>query len=237
MKTSTGNAFYISKSRSLLKQMDKFLSLVEQKLVEQYGKVKAASIHQEALDEYARIIPELPDIGGKANPLIQNLIQSASALALYRAIQKQGGMVEEAGELIHAGIETMLAGIPAFLRQLSGRLQSTNFVIQKMQAAALRSQERAYPGDWVWKIIPGDGKSLAYGIDYTECAILKFMQAQGASELMPHICDIDFVASEAMGTGLRRTMTLAEGCEKCNFRYANPASRLQSPSSPRRSPG
>jgi hypothetical protein len=149
MKTNPGNSYYTSKSATLLKQMDKFLSLVELKLVDKYGAEKAASIHQEALVEYAKIIPELPEIGGKANPLIQNLIQSASALALYRTLKSHGGTVEQAGELIHDGIEAMLAGIPAILRQLSGRLQSSSFVVRKMQASARRSQERLYPADWV----------------------------------------------------------------------------------------
>jgi ribosomal protein L37AE/L43A len=45
------------------------------------------------------------------------------------------------------------------------------------------------------------------------------MNAQDAKELTPYLCNTDYVISKAMGTGLRRTMTLAWGCEKCDFRY------------------
>ena len=39
------------------------------------------------------------------------------------------------------------------------------------------------------------------------------------TELAPYVCAVDKVASEMMGWGLSRTMTLAEGREKCDFRF------------------
>jgi ribosomal protein L37AE/L43A len=108
---------------------------------------------------------------------------------------------------------------PAFLRSLMGRLQFSKFMLRKTQQAARRSQERKYAGDWVYEVVVGDGQPFNFGIDYTECAIVKFMDAQGANELTPYLCNTDYVFSKAMGTGLRRTMTLAWGCEKCDFRY------------------
>ena len=68
-------------------------------------------------------------------------------------------------------------------------------------------------------MVVGDGQAFNFGINYTECAIVKFMEAQNAKELTPYLCNTDYVGSKAMGTGLRRTMTLAWGCEKCDFRY------------------
>ena len=38
-------------------------------------------------------------------------------------------------------------------------------------------------------------------------------------ELAPYVCAVDKVASEMLGWGLSRTMTLAEGCERCDFRF------------------
>lgn len=36
---------------------------------------------------------------------------------------------------------------------------------------------------------------------------------------MPYLCLVDFIMSERMGLGLERTMTLAEGSPKCDFRF------------------
>ena len=65
----------------------------------------------------------------------------------------------------------------------------------------------------------GHGIFLDFGMDFTECAICKFFHAQGADEFTPFLCSLDFPMSKALGTGLVRTMTLAEGAEKCDFRY------------------
>ena len=54
----------------------------------------------------------------------------------------------------------------------------------------------------------------------TECGILKFFRAQGAEEIVPYICvSMDGIFSQALNRGLVRTMTLAEGYDRCDFRY------------------
>ena len=67
--------------------------------------------------------------------------------------------------------------------------------------------------------VHGDGKEFDYEFDYIECAVLNFYRQQGAAELVPYLCAIDKIASELLGWGLRRTMTLAEGGAKCDFRF------------------
>ena len=52
-----------------------------------------------------------------------------------------------------------------------------------------------------------------------ECSSCKLLKAQDAMELAPFVCAIDKVTSELLGWGLTRTMTLAEGFEKCDFRF------------------
>jgi hypothetical protein len=42
---------------------------------------------------------------------------------------------------------------------------------------------------------------------------------EGCFELAKYICKMDFVLAEIMGMRLERTQTIAEGCEKCDFRY------------------
>ena len=89
---------------------------------------------------------------------------------------------------------------------------------EQYRKAAERSQERRYPEDYVFEYVVGDGEEFDRGSDFTECATLKFYHAQGADEFMPFYCYLDFPKSKVIGTGLSRTMTLAEGDEKCNHR-------------------
>jgi hypothetical protein len=97
--------------------------------------------------------------------------------------------------------------IPRVIRHGLGR----NRFIRRQERAARRSQARRYPGDWVMEVVDGDGKSFDYGIDVTDCGALKFLHNQGAEELCPYICDLDYVLAETMGYELRRTKTLAWG--------------------------
>ena len=43
--------------------------------------------------------------------------------------------------------------------------------------------------------------------------------AKGADEFVPYMCATDIPESKYGGLGLKRTKTLAEGADKCDFRY------------------
>jgi hypothetical protein len=209
--------YYTSQSHKLLKQLDKFLTQSRTLLIERYGEVQAATMHRETLDTYERLIPDLPYIG-RGNLFTGNLIQSAWALALYRVIRRHGGSVEEAGEIIHHAVESEVNRELAFLRRLKGKFRLSRWAVRIMQNAARRSQRREYPGDWVFEVIEGNGRAFDVGLDVTECGIVKFLHAQGADELAPYLCNLDYLVYQATGVELRRTMTLSWGCEKCDFR-------------------
>lgn len=67
--------------------------------------------------------------------------------------------------------------------------------------------------------VEGDGEIFEWGRDYAECGIVKFLHSQGADELTPYLCLTDYALFGALGIRLERTMTLAEGHEKCDFRF------------------
>jgi hypothetical protein len=201
----------------LLDRLDKFLTQSRALLIERYGEVQAATVHQETLDEYEKLIPDLPYIG-RGNIFTGNLVQSAWALALYHVIRRHGGSLEEAGEVIHRAIEAKVNRTPAFLRRLKGKFRLSRWAVHMMQSAARRSQKREYPWDCFFEVIEGDGETFDVGMDVTECGIVKFLHAQGADELAPYLCNLDYLVYQATGVELRRTMTLSWGCEKCDFR-------------------
>jgi hypothetical protein len=72
---------------------------------------------------------------------------------------------------------------------------------------------------YVFDYVPGDGVTFDYGVDYTECGTVKFLREQGAPELAPYLCPADILYSQALGWGLKRTTTLAERAERCDFRF------------------
>jgi hypothetical protein len=212
------DSFYVLQSKKLLRDLNKFAKPMLPKLETLYGFDVAISIYQETLTEFDKLIPQFPYVGGKENRLTANLIQAGYGLALYRALERHGGGVYQAGELCHLALEHMLFRIPAFARKLLGKIKFSPRKIIKMKEYAQLSQRRRYPEDWVWELIEGDGGAFDFGITYTECGIEKFLRRQGASDFTPYLCNTDYVLFSALGMELVRTKTLAWGCDCCDFR-------------------
>lgn len=192
-------------------------------LIDRYGEVTAAVIRGEIRDESRMLFRRMPYIGGRRNIYFSDLAFSAWALATYRVMVRHGGSLEGTAELIRDVVRAEIERIPRGVRSLMVRYRFSGLHQQRLERAAKRSQARRYPGDWVFERVDGHGKAFDFGIDMTECGIVKFLHAEGADELCAYLCDVDYVSAEAMGFGLRRTKTLAWGCDRCDFRLSRDA--------------
>jgi hypothetical protein len=186
-------------------------------LTERFGITEATAMRREMLDEYRTLIPQVPDIGGRRNPLARTLAMSAWAVALYRVVLRHGGTAQDAGDVLHRYLQTTVRRIPRPLR-----FQALGHHRARVEKMARRSQQRRYPADWVGQIVDGTGQPFDFGIDWTECGVDKFLRAQGAQEFTPYICALDYVTAEAAGERLTRTKTLSWGCDRCDFRFTHP---------------
>ena len=212
----SGN-YYLDHKPDILKDVKSILHFVQQSAAGRFGAAEAEALVAEGLAEYDRLLPGLPYIGGDDNTLTANLCQSAAALAFYRAMRAHGHDVARTGEVLYRATQNQLAATP--MLGAAGRSALSETEQRRLQRVAERSHARQYPDDWVYDFVPGDGTTFTFGIDYRECGICKYLQAQGASELTPYLCLLDFPISAALNTGLVRTTTLARGDSRCDFRY------------------
>lgn len=212
------DSYYVSRKHTLMRDFDKTLDRIGGLFVARCGKGSTSELLREARREYEALIPQLPYIGGK-QPFTQWLISTAWYLSLYRVAQRRGDTVETVGQIAFQAGRTYLQAYPRFLRRFLGfRMFSPRF-LRRLTKRAKASHARQYPGDYVFDFIEGDGETFDYGVDYTECGSVKFLRAQGAPELAPYICPVDILYSQALGWGLKRTTTLAEGAARCDFRF------------------
>lgn len=209
---------YVSQKPKLLKDFDKSFARVSRMLIPCFGDDTTNSLIRESREEYEALIPQIPYIGNK-NPLLIFFFPASRYLAIYRVLQRQGRTLDDAGQLIQAMSEAELKAIPSFVRRVIGYLWFSRWFSERLKKRAAESQERKYSGGYVLTYVEGNGRDFDFGIDYTECASCKFLRAQNALELAPYVCAVDKAASEMLGWGLIRTMTLAEGREKCDFRF------------------
>jgi hypothetical protein len=223
MKNKQKGKYYLDRKTRLLRHFDQFSTTVKEVLASQYGEDDAEEVTQEIRREYESLIPQIPYIGGMKNRLTGNLVGTTSSLAVFKVLRARGETTEYIGKLHQQMVETYLSSLPKWRFRLMRGVLSTRLgqlVIKRMlKRAAAASQRREYAEDFVFHFVEGDGQEFDFGIDYTECAVVKFFRAQGAHEFTRYVCLFDYPHSELSGTGLVRTMTLAEGAEKCDFRF------------------
>ena len=209
---------YMSRKNQFLRSFDNLMARVQPWVKTWLGQEQAERFMRESRQEYEALIPRIPFIGNSF--LVLSFYKPVTRyLAVYRALQKQGRTVEEAGHLIYRmGTEEALA-IPPAGRRLMEALWFSGWFRKLAKERTFKSQQRTYPGNFVATYVEGDGREFDYGIDYTECANCKFLRAENAFELAPYACATDKPISELLGWGLTRPKTIAEGYPICSFRF------------------
>lgn len=211
--------YYISMKPKLLKDFEEMGKLTREAGKAYFDDATLDSMINETREAFESLIPQIPYIGGRKNRLSEMLPKSAMSLALYKVLKARGMPVEEIGKLNYEIAERYSKHVPRLVRPFMSRLRFSRIIKRVLKKMAERSQKREYIEDWVFFYVEGDGEHFDLGIDYTECAICKLFQQQGADEFTKYMCLIDFASSKASGSGLFRTTTLAEGAEKCDFRW------------------
>jgi hypothetical protein len=217
----TTENWYLKNKPRILREIRFAIPHYKKCIARAYGKDVAEAVVAETIRRFEVLLPEIPYIGGSENILTENLYLSAAMLAMYRSLQARGKSVEEVASLIYQGTASLYSGFPfKLLLRFQGRQLLTQKRIDQRKRAAAISQEKRYPDDWVFKIVEGDGQTFEFGVDYTECGIAKYLAREGAPELAPYLCWLDYPMCKAMQVRLVRTETIAQGCERCNFRFS-----------------
>jgi len=215
----TDSRYYLARKDKILQDLDSLSPHLHAALKAQHGVDVADAVIRDTRPQLDALLPQLPYIGSDANELTTNLTQSASALALYHAMKTRGKTAREVGLILYEGYDAYLSTTSKIVTTGLGILQALGLDAQKAQQDIAESKKHTYPGDWIQESVQGDGKAFDWGIDYTECGIVKFLHAQGADELTLYRCQLDYPMSRVFGMGLVRTTTLAQGGTRCDFRY------------------
>ncbi len=211
--------YYLPKKIKLLKDFDKTADLTKDYFVKRYGEELAEKLYRETRQEYEKIIPEIPHIEGpRARALNLFLLIVAQELAVYRIMKKHGKSLGEAWEICHEAIKLRMEKFSKIKRWLLKKLMYSNFLMKRVKRRAERGEQLKF-GDFEVKYLIGDGKEFDWGVDYVACGHYTFLKAQGAEEFAPYVCLSDIALGDALGWGLIRTQTIADGCESCDFRF------------------
>jgi hypothetical protein len=217
--TGVEKNYYQAHREELLQAFDATNHGARQYLAAKDGEQLAQAVTREAAARFASLLPHLPEVGGEQNINIAYLPIAAWYVAYYRPLQARGKTARDVGRMIYDLNVAELASYPKAQARAEGARWFSRAALEQLQRYAAWTQKREYPANWVATFIPGDGREFDFGYDYRECALVKYLRAMQAPELAPYICLNDFLKSRALGTGLRRSQTLAQGDAVCDFRY------------------
>lgn len=161
---------------------------------------------------YKSVIANAADIGAN-----NTLLGAYSLAAYFIALNRCDGLTpEENCDMMEKGLRKS-----KLYRMAMGNADGY-FSEKHMEARRKWSKdtyERKYKNDWVVDVIE-KGDDFEFGFDYHECGVCKLCQDEGCPEYAKYLCRLDFMTTDIMGVKLKRTMTLAEGYDKCDFRFS-----------------
>jgi hypothetical protein len=206
--------YYLARKPEILTQFNTHAEAWRPFLTNSYGQEFADTVLREVRQQYEALIPDIPYIGGDENPMTRHLIRSTTSLVLYKIMKTWGKTAEEVGKIVYDAVVASVNQMPP----LTGPELNAAFIAEEKERAR-KSQERRYSRDWVWEFVEGDGMEFDYGYDFLECGTQKLYHLHDADEFLPFCCYLDFATYRTTGWGFTRTKTLAEGYERCDFRF------------------
>ncbi len=211
--------YYVSKKSKLLKDFDKTAGLIQDYLLKRYGREFTDILCIETRHEYEDLIPEIPYIRDmRAGALNSFLLITAQEIALYKTMTARGKGPGQAWEICHEAIKRRMETFSKIKRWLLRRLMHSRFLMRRIKRRVARQEQLKF-GDFEVRYVMGDGTDYDWGVDYLACGNYNFAKACGAQEFAPYVCMSDIALGDALGWGLIRTQTIADGYEFCDFRF------------------
>jgi hypothetical protein len=209
--------YYQSNSERIIADFEETIGQANLYLKSRYRDQSGNKICVEARSEFKHLFAGLPYIGGDKHPGTKWIILAGHWISFLRPMAKRGYPTKETAQMMYDLYVDYLNTLPKEKIVKKGRYMFTQDYMNIMKNWAHKSKEQRV--DWVGDFIPGDEKSFDWGIDYHYCPCFEVFKTQGASDIAPYFCLVDFPEHKLMSTGRVRTKTLAQGDEVCNFRY------------------
>jgi hypothetical protein len=214
------------RTQKIMDNYNRIGQAVRIRLLDRYPAKLIWGVIAETRRELAVLTPKIPFIGEK-NIWQINLDTCVMNMALYRTLKKRRFELSEATQIQQDIFDAYLQSFPRPMRWVYRWYYLSPFHQKRLSQAAEKSQKRQYPGDWVFTYVEGNGHGFDYGVDISECAIVKLYRIHGVEdEYLPYLCKMDHAMSKILSLGITRNGTLAEGAPVCNCRWKRGAEMI-----------
>ena len=185
------------------------------------------SYEQISLDvdrRYSQISMDTAFSKKSSNPLDKRLDMMAYFLATMQSLQENGvdfQMIEKICIEIATEYVIPRNRFEKWSGKILPRLIKTRLSSLFLKIMDKRISKKGHKDGFLAKVITDEQETygLGYGIDILECGICKLFNKHKAGEFSPILCKVDKVTSSLAGLELIRKGTIANGTDKCDFRF------------------
>lgn len=214
--------FYIRKKAALLVRFKENLNIAKNLLLNIFDQNKVDSLLNIMEEEFEKILPKAQYIGGNTNPFTSFITGAVEMFSMMRVLENEGVSFREIGKFSFEYNEKSNEIREQNLEKLGQKHSEQIFTpdyLNFMKDVAKKSQERIFPGDWVFEFIDGKDEPFTYGYDFTQCGVHELAKKLGMEKYMPFMCLADFIEATAAGFGFTWTQTLGNGAPLCDHRF------------------
>lgn len=159
-----------------------------------------------------------------SNPMDKRMEIAGYFLATIKVLDKQGEKLDRIREILLTIAREYVSpknAFQRFLKKLPARIVNTSLARILLRKLDKKLSKRAHPDGFVTRIITDKKETLGfgYGIDIIECGICKLFEKHNYNKYTPILCEVDYITSGLAGLKLIRSGTIANGAEKCDFRF------------------
>ncbi|MFW9997934.1 MAG: L-2-amino-thiazoline-4-carboxylic acid hydrolase [Candidatus Odinarchaeota archaeon] len=222
MNSSLTENYYVHTKKHWMKFISGFLDnkKLEREVFQKYiDASKLPGFKLKVQQEFESLLPQLPEPSIKKNNMFTtDMVKFAFSLAFYRVLKEEGFGLEQIGQIIFEACDAYYMAMSPITKRIM-RWYYLFYPKQRMKKKIEKYAKIATPDESHVEFVDGDGKNLLFGVNYTECAGLKFLKKHNAVELAPYLCPCDYPMYKAISIGFNRAQNLALGGNMCEFRF------------------
>ncbi len=210
--------YYVKNKKKFMRKFKTFSKSILKVLTNEFGKEKAKKILKNSIKNYEELLPKIPYIGGSKNKDTTNLIMGAIILSVILELEKENLDENEIGRIVYIIFQNVLKKLPAILGFVFRIMLKTK--AGKKKLAKRFDSKDFYKYDSSWQSESVYGEDFDFGINYHSCGICDFYKELGYSKYTHYVCLSDYEMFKNLNVHLKRTKTLANGADGCDFRFS-----------------
>jgi len=182
-------------------------------VAKRYGDALAHDIAEKSRLEFEKVVPQMPEIHGRLNIFREIIEINAIAIAFYKALRSSGKTVDEVAEIFYELVSELHQAIPKPIRRIIGWFFTSPVFLTVAQHSSKHAGKS--PDGWKIEYRRGTDEQCDFYFEATECAVLKFYEKVGVSEMGAYCNLVDYIQSEVFNLGMRQIAHLGSGDTRC----------------------